>query len=47
VQVHDAVDRRIAAVLALDVLADRADVIAQVLAAGGLDAGEDAHGRTP
>jgi hypothetical protein len=47
VQIDDAVDRRIAAVLALDVLADRADVVAQVLAAGGLDAGEDAPGRTP
>ena len=47
VQVDDAVDRRIAAVLTLDVLADRADVVAQVLAPGGLDAGEDAHGPTP
>ena len=41
VQVDDAVDRRVAAVLALDVLADRADVVAEVLAAGRLDAGED------
>ena len=49
VQVDDAEDRRLAAVLALDVLADRADVVAEVLAAGGLDAGEDdwgAHGRS-
>ena len=42
VQVDDAVDR-LAAVLALDVLADRADVVAEVLAAGRLDAGEDAQ----
>ena len=41
VQVDDAVDRRVAAVLALDVLDDRADVVAEVLAAGRLDAGED------
>jgi hypothetical protein len=41
VQVDDAVDRRVAAVLPLDVLADRADVVAEVLAAGRLDAGED------
>ena len=41
VQVDDAVDRRVAAVLALDVLADRADVVAEVLAPGGLDAAED------
>ena len=27
----------------VDVLGDRADVVAQVLAPGGLDAGEDAH----
>ena len=33
VQVDDAVDRRVAAVLALDVLADRPDVVAEVLAA--------------
>ena len=46
VQVDDAVDR-LAAVLALDVLADRADVVAEVLAAGGLDAAEDAHGGAP
>ena len=31
VQVDDAVDRRIALVLALDVLADRPDVVAEVL----------------
>ncbi len=43
VQVDDAEDRRVAAVLALDVLADRADVVAEVLAAGRLDAGEDAR----
>ena len=42
VQVDDAVDP-LAALLAGDVLDDRADVIAQVLAAGGLDSGEDAH----
>src|SRR5579871_1138374 len=42
VQVDDAVDR-LAAVLAGDVLRDRADVVAEVLAAGRLDAGEDAH----
>ncbi len=50
VQVDDAEDRRVAAVLALDVLADRAYVVAEVLAAGGLDAREDdgcAHGREP
>ena len=40
-QVDDAEDRRVAAVLALDVLADRADVVAEVLAAGRLDAAED------
>jgi hypothetical protein len=45
VQVDDAVDRRIAAVLALHVLQDRPDVVAEVLAPGGLDAGEDDHGR--
>jgi hypothetical protein len=43
VQVHDAVDGRIGAVLALDVLRDGAEVVAQVLAPGGLDAAEDAH----
>ena len=42
VQVDDAVDR-LAAVLALDVLADRADVVAEVLAPGRLDAAEDPH----
>ena len=31
--------------LALDVLADRADVVAEVLAPGRLDAGEDLHWR--
>ena len=44
VQVDDAVDRRVAAVLAGDVLRDRADVVAEVLAAGRLDAGEDGEG---
>ena len=43
VQVDDAVDR-LAAILPLDVLADRADVVAEVLAPRGLDAAEDAHG---
>ena len=38
VQVDDAEDRRLAPLLALDVLADRADVVAEVLAAGRLDA---------
>ena len=37
VQVDDAEDRRLAPILALDVLADRADVVAEVLAAGRLD----------
>ncbi len=41
VQVDDAEDRRLAPLLPLDVLADRADVVAQVLAAGRLDAAED------
>jgi hypothetical protein len=44
VQVHDAVDRRIAAILPRDVLRDRADVVAEVLAAGRLDAAEDDGG---
>ena len=44
VQVDDAVDRGIGAVLALDVLHDRPDVVAEVLAPGRLDAGEDDHG---
>ncbi len=44
VEVHDAVDGRVAAVLALHVLADGPEVVAEVLAAGGLDAAEDAHG---
>ena len=43
VQVDDAV-QRLAALLAGDVLEDRADVVAEVLAARRLDAGEDAHG---
>ena len=43
VQVDDAEDA-LAALLARDVLGDRADVVAQVLAPRGLDAGEDAHG---
>ena len=43
VQVDDAVDRRVRAVLALDVLQDRADVVAEMLAPGRLDAGEDDH----
>ena len=43
VQVDDAVDRRVAALLAGDVLDDRADVVAEVLAARRLDAGEDPH----
>ena len=43
VQVDDAVDRRIGLVLALDVVEDRPDVVAEVLAPGGLDAGEDDH----
>ena len=40
VEVDDAVDR-LAAVLPLDVLADRPDVVAEVLAPRGLDAAED------
>ena len=49
VQVDDAVDRLAVAgaVLALDVLADRADVVAEVLAPGRLDAAEDPHRRNP
>ncbi len=43
VQVDDAVDRRVALVLHVHVLADRADVVAEVLAPGGLDAAEDLH----
>jgi hypothetical protein len=49
VQVDDAEDRRLAALLPLDVLADRPDVVAEVLAPGGLDAREDdrlRHGRS-
>jgi hypothetical protein len=44
VQVDDAVDRRIAAVLARNVLPDRSDVVAEVLAPRRLDAAEDPHG---
>ena len=43
VQIHEAEDA-LAALLRLDVLGDRPDVVAQVLAPGGLDAAEDAHG---
>ena len=43
VQVDDAVDRRVRLVLTLDVVEDRPDVVAEVLAPGGLDAGEDDH----
>src|SRR5581483_8884414 len=45
VQVDDA-EERLARVLVLgrDVLAHRADVVAELLRPGGLDAGEDAHG---
>ena len=43
VKVDDAVDR-LAAVLPGDVLGDRADVVAEVLTARRLDAGEDPHG---
>ena len=42
-QVDDAEDRRVAALLPLDVLADRADVVAEVLAPGRLDSAEDDH----
>ena len=45
VQVDDAVDRRVPPVLALDVLPDRPDVVAEVLLPGWLNAAEDAHGR--
>ena len=44
VQVDDAEDRRLAPLLPLDVLLDRADVVAQVLAAGRLDTPEDDRG---
>jgi hypothetical protein len=40
-QVDDAVDRRVAPILALDVLPDGADVVAQVLTARGLNSAED------
>jgi hypothetical protein len=43
VQVHDAVDRRVAALLSRDVLRDGADVVAKVLCARGLNPREDAH----
>ena len=43
VHVDDAIDR-LAAILSLHELADRTDVVAEVLGASGLDAGEDAHG---
>src|SRR5215218_5525638 len=43
VEVDDAVDRRVRPVLALDVLDDRPDVVAEVLATGRLDPGEDDH----
>ena len=43
VQVDDAEDA-LAALLACHVLDDRADVVAEVLAPGGLNAREDAHG---
>jgi len=43
-QVDDAVDRRVAAILPGDVVRDRADVAAEVLAAGRLDAAEDDGG---
>ena len=46
VQVDDAEDA-LAALLARDVLGDRADVVAEVLAPGRLDAGEDAHRPQP
>ena len=41
VQVDDAVDRGVAAILPGDVLRDRPDVVAEVLAPGRLDAAED------
>ena len=43
-EVDDAVDRLVGAVLAGHALGDRADVVAQVLAPRGLDAAEDPHG---
>ena len=45
VQVDDAVDRRRRRSWPVDVLADRADVVAEVLAPGRLDAAEDPHAR--
>ena len=44
-QVDDAVDRGIAALLTLHVLGDRPDVVTEVLVTGRLDSGEDPHGR--
>ena len=44
VQVDDAVDRQVGAVLPGDVVQDRADVVPEVLGPRGLDAGEDDHG---
>ena len=44
-EVDDAVDRRVTAVLAGDVLRDAADVVAEVLGARRLDAREDPHER--
>jgi hypothetical protein len=46
VQIDDA-EQSFAALLSLDVLADRPDVVAEVLAAGWLDPGEDAHSQDP
>ncbi len=46
VQVDDA-EQRLTALLPLDVLADRPDVVAEVLGAGWLDAREDAHSQDP
>jgi hypothetical protein len=44
VQVDDA-EERLALLLGGDVLAEPSAVVAEVLRASGLDAGEDAHGR--
>jgi hypothetical protein len=44
VQVDDAEERRLAQLLCLRVLAKAADVVAEVLVARRLDAGEDRHG---
>jgi hypothetical protein len=43
VQVDDAVDRRVTALLAGEIAEEPADVVAQVLGARGLDSGEDDH----